>query len=244
MKPVHRTMLNTWNTVRRQEWECPWNLILVILQFAILFFSIFFRNAYVNNWAEESLLLRDMKIVTIYLFGSHAAAMVLMLTCFHLMVGTVPKQIKLSIYGMGKEVWLAIFLVVLITLPANLSRSTGYIPPIMYLPDLSIIRLLQGVIVIPLVEEWLFRGLLYTYLKRHLPFVWAIIANVVIFSLCHYNIGGHLLALLPHLGLGLVIVIYYERSRSIGSCIVLHGVANIVAELVFSSSVYRLDAVL
>ena len=237
-------MITTWNTARRQEWECPWNLILVVLQFSILFFFITLRNAYVNNWAEESLLLRDMKIVTIYLFGSHAAAMVLMLTCFHLMVGTVPKQINLSLYGMSKEVWLAIFLVVLITIPANLSRSAGYIPPVMHLPDLSTIRLLQGVIVIPLVEEWLFRGLLHTYLKRHLPFVWAVVANVVMFSLCHYNMGGHFLVLLPHLGLGLVLVIYYERSRSIGSCIVLHGVANIVAELVFSSRIYMLDPVL
>ncbi len=241
---IYKTMLKAWDTMRRQEWECPWNLILVALQFAILFFFIAIRNTYVDNWAEESLLLRDMKIVTIYLFGSHAAAMILMLTCFHFMVGTVPKQINLSLYGMGKEVWLAIFLVVLITIPANLSRSAGYIPPVMHLPDLSIIRLLQGVIVIPLVEEWLFRGLLYTYLKRHLPFVWAVVANVVMFSLCHYNMGGHFLALLPYLGLGLVLVIYYERSRSIGSCIVLHGVANIVAELVFSSRVYRLDTVL
>jgi membrane protease YdiL (CAAX protease family) len=160
------------------------------------------------------------------------------------MVETVPKQINLSLYGMGKEVWLAIFLVVLITIPANLSRSTGYIPPVMHLPDLSTIRLLQGVIVIPLVEEWLFRGLLYTYLKRHLPFVWAVVANVVMFSLCHYNIGGHFLALLPHLGLGLVLVIYYERSRSIAACIVLHGVANMVPAFVFLYRVYMLEPVL
>lgn len=237
-------MLKTWDTMRKQEWECPWNFILVALQFAILFFFIEFRNAYVYNWAEKSLLLRDMKIVMIYLFGSHAAAMVLMLACYRIIVGTVPDQIKLSLYGMGKETWLAIFLVVLITVPANLSRSASYIPPVMHLPDLSIIRLLQGVIVIPLVEEWLFRGLLYPYLKRHLPFVLAIMANVVLFALCHYNMGGHFLALLPHLSLGLVLIIYYERSRSIGSCIVIHGVANMIAELVFSYRVYRLDTVL
>ncbi len=244
MRSVYRTVLNTWDTMRKQEWECPWNLILVVLQFATLFFFVALRNTYVDNWAEESLLLRDMKVVTIYLFGSHAAAMVLMLTCYHLMVGTVPKQIKLSLYGMGTGVWLAVLLVVLITVPANLSRSAGYIPPVMHLIDLSIIRVLQGVIVIPLVEEWLFRGLLYPYLKRHLPFVWAVVANVVLFALCHYNMEGKILALLPHLGLGLVLVMYYERSRSIGSCVVLHGVANIVAEVVFSSSVYRLNPVL
>ena len=92
-------------------------------------------------------------------------------------------------------------------------------------------------------EEWLFRGILYPYLKRHLSFIWAVMANVVLFALCHYNTEGTFLALLPHLGLGLVLVLYYERSRSIGACIVLHGVANIVAELVFSSRVYRLDSV-
>lgn len=243
MRSRYSTVPNTWDATRRQEWECPWNLILVILQFAILFFFIMLRNVYVDNWAEESLLLRDMKIVTIYLFGSHAAAMILMLACFHLIVGTVSKQIELSLYGMGREVWLAVFLVLLITVPANLSRSAGYVPPVMHLPDLSIIRLLQGVIVIPLVEEWLFRGILYPYLKRHLSFIWAVMANVVLFALCHYNTEGTFLALLPHLGLGLVLVLYYERSRSIGACIVLHGVANIVAELVFSSRVYRLDSV-
>ena len=100
-------MLTAWDAIRRQEWECPWNLLLVILQFAILFFFIMLRNAYVDNWAEESLLLWDIKIVTIYLFGSHAAAMILMLACFHLIVGTVPKQIELSLYGMGeKSGWL------------------------------------------------------------------------------------------------------------------------------------------
>ena len=131
--------------MRRQQWECPWNLILVILQFAILFFFIALRNACVDSWAEESLLLRDIRIVTIYLFGSHAAAMILMLACFHLIVGTVPKQIELSLYGMGREVWLAVFLVLLITVPANLSQAAGYVPPVMHLPDLSIIRLLQSV---------------------------------------------------------------------------------------------------
>ena len=234
-------MLNTWDTMRRQEWECPWNLILVVLQFAILFFFIVLRNTYVNNWAEESLLLRDMKIVMLHFFGSHAVAMILMLTCYHLMVGTVPKQLRLSLSGIGKDFWLAVFLIVLIMVSANLPKSAAHIPPVMHLPDLSVIRILQGVIVIPLVEEWLFRGILYPYLRKHLPFVWAIMANAVLFALCHYNTEEGFLDLLPHLGLGLVIVLYYERSRSIAACIMLHSIANMVPAFVFLYRVYMLE---
>lgn len=237
-------MLNTWDAMRRQEWECPWNLILVVLQFAILLFFIAIRNAYVDNWAEESLLFRDMKIVLLGFFGSHAVAMILMLACFRLIVGTAPNQLRLSLTGFGKAIWLVAFLVVLIMVPANLSKSAGYIPPVMHLSDLSVIRVLHGVVVIPLVEEWLFRGILYPYLRKHFPFVWAVVANVMLFALCHYNMEKTFLDLFPHLGLGLVLVLYYERSRSIGACIVLHGVANMVPAFVFLYRVYMLESVL
>ncbi len=247
MKSVYSTVLNTWDTMRRQEWECPWNFILVTLQFAILFFFIALRNAYVDNWAdwaEESLLFRDMKIVLLRFFGSHAVAMILMLVCFRLIVGTVPNRLRLSLVGFGKEIWLAASLVVSIMVLANLSKSVAYIPPVMYLPDLSVIRILQGVVVIPLVEEWLFRGILYPYLRKHLPFMWAVVANVILFALCHYNMDEKFLDLLPHLGLGLVLVLYYERSRSIGACIVIHGVANMVPAFVFLYRVYMLESML
>ena len=217
---------------------------MVALQFAVLFLSIELRNAYVENWVGESLLLRDMKIVLLRFFGSHAVAMLFMLTCYHFMVGTVPKQLRLSLSGIGKEFWLAGFLVVLIMVPTNLPKSAAYIPSVMHLPDLSAIRVLQGVIVIPLVEEWLFRGILYPYLRKHLPFVWAVLVNAVLFALCHYNTEEKFLDLLPHLGLGLVLVLYYERSRSIVACIVLHGVANMVPAFVFLYRVYILEPVL
>ena len=233
MRLGDRAVLKTWATMRGQEWECPWNFILVLLQVAIFFlavsFYVGFFNAITYDENEISLLLRDIHYADLYL-GLYEIALVLMLVCFRLVVGTVPQPLRLSLAGFGKEFWLAAFLVVLIKVLALLSvfRVPASLPSAMHLLDLSVMKMFQLVVAVPLLEEWLFRGILYPYLRKHVPVVWAIMANAVLFALCHYTPQKSFWVLLSHLGVGLVFVIYYERSRSIGACVALHGLANMI----------------
>jgi len=81
--------------------------------------------------------------------------------------------------------------------------------------------LLVGVFV-PFVEEIVFRGLIFGWLRKHMGFVGAAVLSALLFSGLH-----GILALIPALAvMGLVLAAVNERSGSLWPCIILHGVFN------------------
>src|SRR3546814_5814344 len=81
--------------------------------------------------------------------------------------------------------------------------------------------LLVGVLV-PFIEEIIFRGLLFGWLRKHLPFLAAAPAAALLFAVAH-----QVWVLVPVLAfMGLVLAAVTERSGSLWPAIILHGVFN------------------
>ena len=76
----------------------------------------------------------------------------------------------------------------------------------------------------PIVEETVFRGVLYRWLRGVLPIGPAMVVSGGIFALFHLNP----LLFLPLAGLGVLLAWIYERSRSIWPGVLVHALFNLV----------------
>jgi len=77
-------------------------------------------------------------------------------------------------------------------------------------------------VVVPVLEETLFRGVLYRALRRHWSFTPAAIASGLVFSVSHLNPT----AVIPYLLLGILFAYLYERTGSLLAPAVAHGAFN------------------
>jgi membrane protease YdiL (CAAX protease family) len=93
-----------------------------------------------------------------------------------------------------------------------------------------------GVAVIaPLVEEIVFRGMVFGWLRGRMPIGWAVVISAALFSLEH--IGFLQLTLfLPIFAAGLVLATLYHHAGSLWPSMLVHGTFNLVATLVLFSS--------
>jgi len=89
-------------------------------------------------------------------------------------------------------------------------------------PILEGLVILTGVVLAPLVEELLFRGVLYQALRRRMPVGSAALVSALIFALMHFN----LLLFIPLTLMGLVFALVYERSGSLIPTILVHACNN------------------
>jgi membrane protease YdiL (CAAX protease family) len=76
----------------------------------------------------------------------------------------------------------------------------------------------------PIVEETVFRGVLYRWLRGNLPVTSAMLLSGALFALFHFIP----ILFLPLAGLGALLSWIYERSGSIWPGVVVHGLFNLV----------------
>jgi len=81
-----------------------------------------------------------------------------------------------------------------------------------------------AIILAPLVEEMLFRGVLYRFLKQYLPTAGATLLSATLFALIHVN----LMTFLPLVVLGIVLARTYERSGCLLAPVATHAIFNSV----------------
>ena len=82
--------------------------------------------------------------------------------------------------------------------------------------------LVAAAIVAPVAEEVVFRGLLYSWLRRYLGAAASIALNAIIFAFAH-----GIVVLVPALLVnGAILAFMYERSRSLWPSIIAHGMFN------------------
>lgn len=79
-----------------------------------------------------------------------------------------------------------------------------------------------AVIIAPLAEELLFRGLLYRFLKSRMSARWAMVASSVCFGAIHFNVSSFI----PLTFFGMVLVRAYERTGSLKVPILMHALFN------------------
>lgn len=88
---------------------------------------------------------------------------------------------------------------------------------------------LSTVVVAPLTEELVFRGLIYRSLKGGMPRVVAVLLSSAVFAALHGTIMWMLYTFL----LGVLLCALYESIRSLWACVACHAAFNIVGQISF-----------
>lgn len=88
-----------------------------------------------------------------------------------------------------------------------------------------IIKILASVIIGPISEEILFRGVLFETLNRRLKPVLSAIFTTLIFSIFHLNIVTCLFALI----IGAVFMYFYIKSKNLTTSIIIHSMCNLTS---------------
>ncbi|KGK85459.1 CAAX protease [Desulfosporosinus sp. HMP52] len=91
-----------------------------------------------------------------------------------------------------------------------------------------ILNLLLAGILAPLVEETLFRGVIFGSLQAYFGKWTAAVISATIFSALHFQAYGFF----PRFVLGMVLVYLYDRYKSLYPSVGLHALNNIVATLI------------
>jgi uncharacterized protein len=99
-----------------------------------------------------------------------------------------------------------------------------------------------AVVLAPIVEELLFRGVLLRALLRRMAPVSAVLVSAVIFALVHYLGDPNTLPFLPALtGLGAVLAIVAVRSGDLSTSIFIHAGFNLTTTILFLATGSKLS---
>lgn len=85
-----------------------------------------------------------------------------------------------------------------------------------------LIQIICSGILGPILEEYLFRGIVYNNLKTFNKTKTSIIITTIIFSIVHTNIINSIYAFL----IGFIFIYAYEKYKNINACIIIHMAAN------------------
>ena len=77
----------------------------------------------------------------------------------------------------------------------------------------------------PVVEEFFFRGFMFTVLARRMGVVWAMIVDGIVFGIGHAA-GAEIIQLLALAAFGMGLCLLYWRTQSIIPCMALHALNN------------------
>ncbi len=105
-----------------------------------------------------------------------------------------------------------------------------------------VLFVIGAVVLAPIVEELLFRGVLLRALLRKMQPVTAVLASAVIFALVHYVGDPNTLPFLPALtGLGAVLAVVAVRSGDLSTSIFIHAGFNLTTTILFLVSGSKLS---
>lgn len=90
-----------------------------------------------------------------------------------------------------------------------------------------VLELISSALMTPILEELVFRGILFTRLKTMLPKIPAIVVSALIFAVVHFNIVQFIYAFL----LGIVLAILMDQADHVYPAIIGHVTANLIAVL-------------
>ncbi|NMC60487.1 MAG: CPBP family intramembrane metalloprotease [Candidatus Methanofastidiosa archaeon] len=90
--------------------------------------------------------------------------------------------------------------------------------------DFSPLFYLKILLIAPLFEELIYRGILLALLLHHLSPKWSILLSSILFSILHLNPTQFLLAFI----LGLFCGWYYYKTKNLLTCIIIHSISNLI----------------
>jgi len=116
--------------------------------------------------------------------------------------------------------------------PSHSTYGTGYTQQMGRVPGFpQIAWIINAVLFAPVVEELLFRGVLYGGYRRSFGHIWSFVITTSIFVLVHFpNVAP--IGIIELVGLALAALWWRLRSNAIGPCIAVHFVYNALSTLV------------
>ena len=90
-----------------------------------------------------------------------------------------------------------------------------------------VLELISSAFMTPILEELVFRGILFTRLKSMLPKIPAIVVSALIFAIVHFNMVQFIYAFL----LGIVLALLMDLADHVYPAIIGHVTANLIAVL-------------
>lgn len=148
----------------------------------------------------------------------------------------VNKKAPMKKYG-----WILLFGVafglasnVLIVMSGLAMKDTSYlnVSKTLYSQGMGVMLLCQGILV-PLTEEWMFRGVLYRRCREQMPFWSAAFSVSLLFAFMH----GSITQLTYTLVLGLFLAYVYEKFGSLKAPILLHMVLNCLSVVITKENI-------
>ncbi len=134
--------------------------------------------------------------------------------------------------GIGLAAGLGTFVinVALSAVVTQIARTLGYnvdqvsrVSGLGEAPGWQVVLIVLAVVVVaPVVEEILFRGIFYTGLRRRLGVGGAVVVSAVFFGLLHFQ----LLGFVPLTAIGAILALLYEGQGSLATPIVAHAMNN------------------
>ncbi|MBN1897279.1 MAG: CPBP family intramembrane metalloprotease [Spirochaetes bacterium] len=111
-----------------------------------------------------------------------------------------------------------------IQIPAVLKelQEPGIIP-VPEMATYNVLRFISIVIIAPIFEEFLFRGFVYTTIRRQHGITKAILFSTAIFAFAHLDIYFRFI---PLIMTSIFLPYLYEKSRSLWPCIIVHAMYN------------------
>lgn len=89
--------------------------------------------------------------------------------------------------------------------------------------EITKLEILNTIIIVPIIEEIVFRGLFYKLLRSYFSIVTSMIISSFVFSIVH----GTILASIVLFSLGLILCLTYESYKSIIYPIIIHSLFNL-----------------
>lgn len=181
-----------------------WFNLLIGLSSAILLF-IFFKDFILENWKIFKQNLLE-NIIWVFTIGIFTA----------------------YLFSYLGEI------VVNLLLPLDAGEATNQTLVTSLVSTNVLIMSFQAVVIAPIVEELLFRGLIFNSIRQK-SIVWAHVISAFLFGLLHvysYILAGDMsewIKLIPYMTVGLALSYAYEKRKNIMAPILLHGVKNLIA---------------
>lgn len=130
-------------------------------------------------------------------------------------------------------IWIAHIIYMLIIFTMGITPPENALTELLEKPNLLLLlaNVFLIAVVAPIIEETLFRGLLFGGLKSYFGIWTAIVISAAIFSALHFELVGFV----PRFALGVGLGYLYIKSGSIYPSIGLHSLNNLIAVLVISA---------
>lgn len=201
-----------------------------ILNFLIVSFIQVFFLAYTKN--NISLFQKNIFSLTILgdILTLVLIAIILLPSNEGLLKRIKIKKINLKeyLYIIALSIGVSIILLFLSGILTKIIPSYGEVVNQLNVASKSALQLVIAIILIPICEEIIFRGIIFGYLRKNFNIIVAILVQALIFGIMHLNLVQGIYTFI----LGIVLALIYMYSDSILGNITVHIIFNLLGVLI------------